>query len=144
MSELRWRQGHGIDSFREWGRRCLPRPGAGMVITDLDIGIRRYGNNFGLDQEGDLMLIEKKEYVGVVGNGQRRVYDWVSKYIEHPLWRGWHILKVDYATDAVLCEKCHQPIETADQSFERFLGAKLTFDGKQVSSEDLAKIIKGD
>lgn len=49
---------YGIDPFREWGRRELGRE---IVLADLDIAVRRYGRRFGLDESGDLMLIEKKE-----------------------------------------------------------------------------------
>ena len=49
---------YGLDPFREWGRREL---GLCIVIADLDYAVRRYGERFGLDAEGDLMLIEKKE-----------------------------------------------------------------------------------
>ena len=49
---------YGIDPFREWGRREL---GKNIVLIDLDIAVRRYGDRFGLDSNGDLMLIEKKE-----------------------------------------------------------------------------------
>jgi len=51
-------ESYGLDPFREWGRREL---GRGIVLADLDIAIRRYGPRFGLDSDGDLMLIEKKE-----------------------------------------------------------------------------------
>ena len=49
---------YGIDPVREWMRREL---GLNIVIVDLDYAVRRYGTRFGLDSEGDLMLIEKKE-----------------------------------------------------------------------------------
>ena len=49
---------YGLDAFREWGRREL---GRNIVLIDLDISVRRYGTRFGLSEDGDLMLIEKKE-----------------------------------------------------------------------------------
>ena len=50
---------YGLDPFREWGRREL---GKSIVLIDLDIAVRRYGSRFGIDSEGDLMLVEKKEH----------------------------------------------------------------------------------
>ena len=73
MSDHKWRQGHGIDPAREWMRRNLPGSKEGMVLVDLDLAIRRYGKHYGLDGEGDLMLVEKKEYSGKLTWGQRHV-----------------------------------------------------------------------
>lgn len=49
---------YGLDPFREWGRREL---GRNVVLADIDVALRRYGERFGLSADGDLMLIEKKE-----------------------------------------------------------------------------------
>jgi len=57
-NQFRNPESYGLDPFREWGRRELGRD---IVIADLDVAIRRYGPRFGLDSDGDLMLIEKKE-----------------------------------------------------------------------------------
>jgi len=57
-NQFRSPESYGLDPFREWGRRELGRD---IVLVDLDIAIRRYGPRFGLDSDGDLMLVEKKE-----------------------------------------------------------------------------------
>jgi len=57
-NQFRNPESYGLDPFREWGRREL---GRSIVLADLDIAIRRYGPRFGLDADGDLMIIEKKE-----------------------------------------------------------------------------------
>ena len=50
---------YGLCPFREWCRRELGK--TGVVIADIDNGLRRYGPRFNLDSNGDAMLIEKKE-----------------------------------------------------------------------------------
>ena len=50
---------YGLDPVREWARRELGK--TGVVLADIDIAVRRYGPRFGLNSNGDAMLIEKKE-----------------------------------------------------------------------------------
>jgi hypothetical protein len=124
-------------------RRILPGPGEGMVIVDLDMAIRRYGSKYGLDSHGDLMLIEKKEYVGQLTPGQKRIYEWISNRMECKEWRGWHILKVNYLEDVRMCDKCKQPIESPDEAYLRFLSATLKYDGRTITHDEMRRLIEG-
>lgn len=143
MSEHSWRQGFGIDPMREWMRRELPSARDGMVISDLDVAIRRYGQRYGLDAEGDLRLLEKKEYIGQLTQGQKRVYGWLDQAIASSKmlsrWRGWNVLRVAYKDEPHVCETCNQPIETPDQAYDRFSRASLYLDGKEITHEDFRK-----
>ena len=143
MSNHVWRQGYGIDPMREWMRRELPSSRDGLVLVDLDLAVRRYGNNYALDAVGDLLLLEKKEYVGQLTWGERFIYGWIDKAIKAgemlARWRGWHVLKVLYKNEPCICEKCKQPIETPDQAYKRFSDATLYFDGIEISHADFKK-----
>lgn len=148
MSELIWRQGHGIDPLREWGRRDLPKPRDGFVWIDLDGAIRRYGNNFGLDPDGDLMLYEKKEMSGTLTQEKARVYNWVDHGIETGdyagRYRGSHVLRVVYPKDSIpKCDKCGAPMLTPDEAYAVFLLSKLFWDDKAVTHEELRAILLG-
>lgn len=129
--------------MREWMRRELPSAGEGMVISDLDVAIRRYGRKYGLDAEGDLRLLEKKEYTGQLTSGQMRVYNWIDRAIASSKmlsrWRGWSVLRVAYKDEPCICEKCKQPIETPDQAYDRFSKASLYLDGKEITHEDFKR-----
>jgi hypothetical protein len=130
--------------LREWMRRILPGPREGIVISDLDIGIRRYGPNYDLDGEGDLMLMEKKEFMGQITGGQRRIYNWIDARLNKDIrWRGWHLLKIDYLGNSKVCNQCKQPMETADEAFMRFISAQLQYGGKRISHDELRDIIEG-
>lgn len=140
MSEHVWRQGHGIDPLREWMRRELPNASDGIVIIDADCAVRRYGPNYGLDSDGDLMLIEKKEARGVLTHGEDRLYRWIDKAIASgeykSRWRGNHILHIEYRQPCPVCLSCWQPIQDADTAYQRFSTADIRLDGKDISLEE--------
>jgi hypothetical protein len=146
MSTHVWRQGHGIDPMREWMRRELPGSKDGMVLVDLDLAVRRYGNRYGLDAEGDLLLLEKKEYIGQLTPGEKRVYDWIDKAIKASRmitrWRGWNLLKIVYRDTPRICDTCKQPIESPDQAYERFSKATLYLGDKEISHTDLKSLLE--
>jgi hypothetical protein len=127
--------------MREWMRRELPGSKDGMVIADLDLAVRRYGERYGLDAEGDLLLLEKKEYIGQLTLGEKRIYDWVDRAIKAgrmiARWRGWNLLRIAYKEQPCICEKCKQPIESADQAYERFSKATLYLGNKEITHDDL-------
>ena len=52
-------QNYNLIPFREWARRELGR--TGLVLADIDTGVRRFGPRFSLGPDGDAMLIETKE-----------------------------------------------------------------------------------
>lgn len=139
-----FKQKSGIDPLRAWGRYYLPSDG--LVCADLDYGFRRYGPNFGLDQEGDLMLLEKKEYCGKFNGGQVRIYDWISNHCAaDKAWRGWHKIRVLYETDALICPECKQPIENDDVvQRDRFSNASLAWNGEKISHEQYRNIVLGE
>ena len=149
MSNHIWRQGYGIDPMREWMRRELPGSsdghGSGIVLIDLDLAVRRYGAAYGLDSIGDLLLVEKKEYIGKVTPGEKRVYDWLDhavKSSEYSLrWRGNHVLAVQYTSEPFFCKECHQPVESDDAAYLRFKSAKLILDGKEITHDELRKLL---
>lgn len=146
---LHWRQGHGIDPVREWMRRVLPGPAQGVVIIDLDYAFRRYGERLGLDREGDLLLIEKKEYEGTVTGGEKAVMRWIDNALRASgthgnRYRGASLLRVRYRTEPTICDKCKQPRENSDEAYERFLGADLEWGDRTVSHEELASILLGE
>lgn len=141
MSNHVWRQGYGNDPMREWMRRELPGGKDGLVLIDLDLAVRRYGENYGLDAEGDLLLVEKKEYAGQLTGGEKFVYSWIDKAIGEgkmlSRWRGWEVLKVVYKDEPCVCEKCNQPVENKDQAYDRFSKATLYLGDKEISHTDL-------
>jgi hypothetical protein len=132
--------------MREWMRRELPGSRDGMVLVDLDLAVRRYGDRYGLDAEGDLLLLEKKEYVGQLTPGERRVYDWVDKAIKTSRmitrWRGWNFLRIVYKEPPHICEQCKQPIENADQAYQRFLKATLYLGDNKITHDDLRLLLE--
>lgn len=146
MSGHKWRQGHGIDPLREWMRRDLPASSKGLVIIDMDVALRRYGRRYGLDALGDLMLIEKKEYIGRVTRGERHIYNWLnnamltSEYRER--WRGIHLLEIVYSSPLENCPSCGQPIQSADQAYQRFVDASLVFDGGVINHDELRETLE--
>lgn len=147
MAELKWRQGWGIDPFREWGRRDLPGPAEGIVIIDLDNAIRRYGEAHGYPKQGDLILIEKKEMNGRMTGGEGYVYGWLDTAIATgemgDYWRGCHVIRVTYTAEAIVCHECGAPKETAEEAYARFLSAKLQLDGKPITHAELKAWILG-
>ena len=147
MSELRFRQGHGIDPFREWARRELPQPEEGLVISDLDYAFRRYGEMFFLDGLGDLMLIEKKEMTGTQTEGQKRIYNWIDTAIKTgdygDRWRGRHLFHANYSKPCPICPRCHQPFEDRDSAYERLLSALLKWNGMEITHARLKEILLG-
>jgi hypothetical protein len=145
MSNCTWRQKNDIDPMREWIRKELPGPGFGMVVEDIDVAIRRYGKNYGLDDYGDLMLIEKKEEHGRTTPGQVRVYNWINDYAKGAAdrWRGWHLIKIEYTKDPTLCNHCGQPNETPESAYNRFVTARLFWNAKPISHNELKEILEG-
>lgn len=147
MSNHRWRQGYGIDPFREWVRRELPGSSNGFVISDIDYGVRLYGDNFGLDEDGDLMLIEKKEFSGDVTIGQRRMFRWVKDAVKDETgqyekrFRGIHLIQVKYTEEIPCCESCGAPDMSRDDAYNLFMSAKLAWDRDSVTHEELRKIL---
>jgi hypothetical protein len=129
-------------------RRALPGPRAGVVIIDLDYALRRYGADLDLDPEGDLLLIEKKEYDGEVTGGERAVMRWFRTALANSTthrnrFRGTALLRVRYKTEAMKCPKCGQPKESADEAYARFMAAELEWAHAPISQEDLAKRLLG-
>jgi hypothetical protein len=141
-----WRQRYNNDPFREWMRRDFPPASDGFVPIDIDNAIRCYGKKFGLDGDGDLLLIEKKEQKGVMTPGEQRVYTWLDKALKSSVyadrWRGCHLLHIQYTQELAICSHCYQPITSdADEAYARFMSAKLTYDGEVVTHDQLFTII---
>lgn len=147
MSDHVWRQGYGRDPMREWMRREFPGGKDGLVLVDLDLAVRRYGPKYDLDAEGDLMLIEKKEYAGKLTYAEGRVYGWIGKGIEGGVYegryRGFFLLRVVYRDEPDVCEHCHQPIENEEEAYKRFATARLFLDDKEITHDELRKLIEG-
>lgn len=149
---LHWRQGHGIDPFREWGRRELPGPKdgkrSGLVWVDLDGAIRRYGPAFGLDDSGDLLLYEKKENSGKLTYGEAFVYKWLAVAIasseKAERWRGNHLIRVTYMVPPPTCHECGQPLMNADAAYDLFRTATLQLDDHEISHEELRAFLVGE
>jgi hypothetical protein len=144
--EFRGAERYGLDPFREWGRRILPPSRDGYVNIDGDSLSRRYGPRFGLDSNGDLMAIEKKENGAQVTTGEKLVYNW----IDHGLrtgdygsrWRGWHTLGVTYNMDWPMCPVCRQYIRTdTGLALRMFSEGVLSWDGKPINHDDLKRKI---
>lgn len=51
---------HQVLPLREYLRHKLPPGPAGCVVEDLDLLVRHFGTNYGLDATGRFMLIEQK------------------------------------------------------------------------------------
>jgi len=161
MSDHVFRQSSSVDPFRAWVRKILPSGKDGFVITDLDIAVRRFGKNYGLDGEGDLLLIEKKEFNGRLENGQKRVYDWLSKIVsksdKKEEWRGWRELRIIYADKPEICKSCGQPVQNDDDvEYRRFLRARIyleksewvnnflqVVESKEITHDELKKFLEG-
>jgi len=136
-----------ICPFRAWTRYVFPNASDGFVATDIDynrgidqidknVEIRRYGKNYKLDGLGDLMLIEIKENQGKETGGEKRVYDFLDVGMKtgdlSNRWRGCHLLRIEY-TDP----KCEQTILTKEEALQLFLTAKLKWDHKDITHEEL-------
>lgn len=147
MSKHKWRQGYGIDPMREWIRRELPGSRKGMVVIDLDMAVRRYGPNYGLDSTGDLMLVEKKEYSGQLTGGERYVYGWISKAIENgdygDRWRGTRLLRVMYTKKIPVCDECGQPKMSDDEAYDLFATAKIEWNNESIGHDQLKLFLEG-
>lgn len=151
MSNHIWIQGHDVIPFRAWGRKEFPNSRDGMVIVDIDVAIRRYGQRYSLDDEGDLMIIETKEKfldgsMGKVKGGMRRILKFIqgafktSEYSDR--WRGVHLLEINYTEEIPICEKCEQPIMTEDEAYNIFLSAKLSYDKKLITHRELKILLE--
>lgn len=60
--------------FREWIRENLPHGRSGVVVEDLDLVIRLYGEHHGTDATGKFMLIELKFGNATPGYAQERTF----------------------------------------------------------------------
>lgn len=60
--------------LREYMRLTLPSGPSGCVVEDLDILVRHYGINYGLDATGRFMLIEQKFPGSFIGSAQIRTF----------------------------------------------------------------------
>lgn len=69
--------------LREYLRRKLPAGSSGCVIEDLDLLVRHFGNNYGIDTIGRFMLIEQKHPGSFIEGAQvwtfRLVHDTLRK-----------------------------------------------------------------
>ena len=148
----RWRQGHGIDPFREWGRRVLPDAPDGNVLVDLDVAVRHYGSNYGLDASGDLLLIEKKEFDGKVTWGEQHVYASIDRFAKNDKkYRGSYVLRIRYTESIPLCsgcgagdcKGCGAPVMSADDAHRIFLSAQLEWDDRPISHAILEELLEG-
>jgi len=147
MSDHEFRQRYGIDPFSEWFRRILPGSKNGLVKIDLDYAIRRYGNHYDLDDFGDLMLVEKKEFIGRLTGGQIRIYGWLDTAIKKAFperWRDWHLMKINYQEPFPICRECGQPIMDKEAAFRIFSTSKVSWDNMEITHHQLAKIIEGE
>ncbi len=141
-----------IEPFRAWLRLVFPNARDGFVVTDLDsnrgidqlgknAAIRRYGKNYKLDELGDLMLIEIKENNGKETGGERWVYGWIDSAIKtgdmKARWRGYQLLKIEYVEDFPICSECRQTVLTEEKALQLFLNAKLKWNYKDISHEEL-------
>jgi hypothetical protein len=148
MPELKWHLGAGIDPMREWMRRDLPKPSEGLVLTDIDLAVRRYGKRFGTDAEGDLMLVEMKERDLSPTAGEAYVLRWLDKAIGtghySQRYRGSHVLKVAYDLSLIpTCPACGAREMSADQAYRVGLYAQVYLEDQPVSHEALAKLLVG-
>lgn len=145
-----------IEPLREWIRRMMPNASDGFVVIDLDynrgmddlgknVWIRRYGQRYDLDEQGDAMIISIKENRG----RQTGAEGWIYRFLDTGMktgdmrkrWRGIHYLKIDYTEDFPICSMCKQSWLTEDKAFELFLTAKLKWDGEDISHEELKHVL---
>lgn len=147
MSDETWRLGHGRDPMREAIRRDMPNSRDGVVFTDIDLAVRHFGPNYGLDSDGDLMVIECKTRGARLtkGKGQDRVLCMLDEGMSTGQWGhrwlGVHLLSIEYQSEPRICETCEQPIESADEAYARFRNATLRWDGVEITYSEFLKIM---
>ena len=134
---------YGIDPMREWMRHACPSASDGFVPIDVDLAVRTYGSVFGIDAEGTLMVVEKKEFTGQVTGGEKAVYRWLNSAIASgshaDRWRGCHILEIAYTEHWPECSGCGQSIRTdAETAMRMFLTATLRWDYLPITHDELA------
>lgn len=96
MSTYRIRNPEHLDGcrrFRDRGRELLP--GAGLVITDLDVVMRWFGPRYGLDHEGVFALLEIKRGGAPLTGGQRHTFGLLDRLFREAApdrYLGLHVL----------------------------------------------------
>lgn len=158
MSHYKFGQIWRIDPINEVIRREFSgvEGNSGFVVSDIDHLIRRYGPKFDLSQDGDLMLIEKKEGTAELKEKDKNIQQWFNRELSgHPGWRGFHLLQVHYESTRETCPCCQQPVfnlkngvrlmdaESRDRAYMLGKSAKLTWNGRPMKWEEFKNIIEG-
>ena len=101
--ELRFRNPDILQElpFRKWMRNNLPHPKEGMVVEDLDVVLRVYGEKFNTDDDGKFMLVELKKYSAYIGHAQWMTYGLINRLLVSSLesyrYQGYYV--VQYTVD---------------------------------------------
>ena len=146
MKPLVWRQGYNIDPLREWIRRRLPEPGrkTGIVAMDNDLLIRRYGELFGLDHDGDIRFVETQNWDGVsldreLPSGEKITLEMlINMQSGNPRFLRPGVLRTHYLEDWEWCSPCNQPIARDEKKALRmFDTAEKSWNNKPITAEEL-------
>lgn len=86
--------------FREWIRNNLPSGRDGFIVEDLDLVIKVYGRNYGLDRKGKFMLCELKFYPKSIGYAQKQLYGLIDKLLrsadpDKNRYQGYYVIQYD-------------------------------------------------
>lgn len=87
--------------FREWMRRNLPNGSAGVVVEDLDLVIRLYGEQHGTDGIGKFFLVELKFGNAKPGYAQERTFGLIHDLLRaadprKERYLGYHLVNYDH------------------------------------------------
>lgn len=142
MSGHTWRSDSDLDPFREWARRVLPGSSEGLVISDIDTIVRRYGKLFGSDDEGMFEAIERKRDDEKVTKGEQIIYGNLDYYLRNnPRWKGCHLLRIRYTKEWPSCPCCGRRLQDADLVYDLFCSARLEWNEKPISHKTLEEYL---
>jgi hypothetical protein len=87
--------------IRDYLRTALPEGSQGMVVEDLDLVIRHYGNSYRLDGKGRLMLVEQKHPPAWIEYAQEKTFGLIHQLIragdpDKKRYLGYYVLQIAF------------------------------------------------
>lgn len=84
--------------WRDWMRENLPGGGAGMVVEDMDIVLRRYGPLANWCRDGTISFIEVKTFSSFMGRAQEMTFGLIDRLMrkadpDEKYYKGYYVIR---------------------------------------------------